>query len=59
MQKSSKNIGEANQTSVLKAQEFAQQMVECYRAGARLLGGCCGTDPSHIKALIETIGKEV
>jgi len=43
----------------MKAEEFAQQMVECYRAGARLLGGCCGTDPSHIKALIEAIGKEV
>jgi 5-methyltetrahydrofolate--homocysteine methyltransferase len=43
----------------MKAQEFAQQMVECYRAGARLLGGCCGTGPSHIKALVEAIGKEV
>lgn len=43
----------------MKAPEFAQEMVECYRAGARLLGGCCGTDPSHIKALVEAIGKEL
>jgi 5-methyltetrahydrofolate--homocysteine methyltransferase len=43
----------------MKAQEFADQMVECYRAGARILGGCCGTDPSHIKALIKAISKEI
>ena len=42
----------------MKAQEFADQMVECYRAGARLLGGCCGTNPSHIKALVNAISKE-
>jgi 5-methyltetrahydrofolate--homocysteine methyltransferase len=51
--------GEGEAQYPMKAQEFANQMVECYRAGARLLGGCCGTDPSHIKALIEAIGKEV
>lgn len=43
----------------MKADEFAEQMVECYRGGARLLGGCCGTDPSHIKALVEAISKEI
>ncbi len=43
----------------MKAQEFADQMLECYHAGARILGGCCGTDPSHIKALVETINKEL
>ena len=42
----------------MKAEEFASQMVACYRAGARLLGGCCGTDPSHIAALVEAISKE-
>jgi len=51
--------GEGEAQYPMKAQEFAQQMVECYRAGARLLGGCCGTDPSHIKALIEAINKEL
>jgi 5-methyltetrahydrofolate--homocysteine methyltransferase len=43
----------------MEAQEFANQMVECYRAGARLLGGCCGTDPSHISALVTEIHKEL
>lgn len=43
----------------MKADEFAEQMVSCYRAGARLLGGCCGTDPSHIKALVDAIGRVI
>ena len=42
----------------MKADEFATQMVECYRAGARILGGCCGTDPTHIRALVEAIWRE-
>lgn len=35
----------------LAAAEFAQEMDSCYAAGARLLGGCCGTTPEHIAAL--------
>ena len=35
----------------LAAAEFAQEMASCYAAGARLLGGCCGTTPEHIAAL--------
>jgi 5-methyltetrahydrofolate--homocysteine methyltransferase len=35
----------------LSPDEFARQMQSCYDAGARLLGGCCGTTPSHIAAL--------
>lgn len=31
--------------------EFAAGMLSCYRAGARLLGGCCGTTPDHIRLL--------
>ena len=30
---------------------FAVGVLECYRAGARIVGGCCGTSPEHIKAL--------
>lgn len=30
---------------------FAAGMLECRRAGARVLGGCCGTTPDHIRAL--------
>ena len=35
----------------LGAREFAEQMKACYDAGARLLGGCCGTTPEHIAQL--------
>ncbi len=31
--------------------EFAAGMLRCREAGARLLGGCCGTTPDHIRAL--------
>ena len=36
--------------------EFAAGMLELKQAGASILGGCCGTDPSYIKALKEAIG---
>lgn len=31
--------------------EFASGISECIRAGARLVGGCCGTSPNHIRAV--------
>lgn len=31
--------------------EFAKGMLELKAAGASILGGCCGTDPSYIRAL--------
>jgi len=34
---------------------FADGMAACVRAGARLVGGCCGTSPAHIKALVELL----
>ena len=30
---------------------FAAGIAECLRAGARLVGGCCGTTPEHIRAV--------
>ncbi|UCF74109.1 MAG: homocysteine S-methyltransferase family protein, partial [Deltaproteobacteria bacterium] len=30
-------------------------MAQCIRAGARLIGGCCGTSPAHISALAEVL----
>lgn len=30
---------------------FAAGIAECIRAGARLVGGCCGTSPEHIRAV--------
>ena len=38
--------------------EFAACMVDILAAGGRILGGCCGTTPAHICALVEaTKGK--
>jgi 5-methyltetrahydrofolate--homocysteine methyltransferase len=37
---------------------FAKGTLKCYKAGARIIGGCCGTTPEHIKILSETIEKE-
>ena len=40
-------------------EDFAAGVLECWRAGARLLGGCCGTSPAHIKAMVELLGREM
>ena len=34
------------------ADEFADSVVEMCRMGAGVVGGCCGTTPEHIKALV-------
>jgi 5-methyltetrahydrofolate--homocysteine methyltransferase len=39
----------------MKPDEFALGMAKCLRAGARLIGGCCGTSPAHISALAEVL----
>lgn len=41
----------------LGPEEFAQEAEELVKAGATILGGCCGTDPSFIKALKEMCKK--
>lgn len=38
--------------------DFASGVRECVRAGARLVGGCCGTSPAHIEAMVELLGRE-
>lgn len=35
----------------LSPQSFAAGICECIAAGVRLVGGCCGTSPEHIRAL--------
>ena len=37
--------------------EFAGGIRECLRAGARLVGGCCGTSPDHTRAVGEILGE--
>ena len=36
---------------------FAKSMEQIAAKGARILGGCCGTTPPHIGAMIETVRK--
>ena len=33
---------------------FAKDLAECVRAGAAIVGGCCGTTPEHIRQLFNT-----
>ena len=33
-------------------EEFAELMAQAAKGGAHLLGGCCGTTPAHIRALV-------
>lgn len=37
--------------------DFAAGIYQCFQAGARLLGGCCGTSPHHIRAAAELLKK--
>jgi len=34
---------------------FAEGIAQCIAAGARIVGGCCGTGPEHIRAVAELI----
>ena len=33
------------------AETFAQHLEELYEAGAKIIGGCCGTSPSHVQVV--------
>ena len=35
--------------------QFAEGIAECQREGAKLIGGCCGTTPEHIRAVAEML----
>ncbi|HCO95562.1 MAG TPA: homocysteine methyltransferase [Phycisphaerales bacterium] len=37
---------------------FAAGIAECLGAGARLVGGCCGTSPEHIRAVAGILGQK-
>lgn len=38
-------------------EDFSDEMVEIAKNGAVVLGGCCGTTPEYIKALVEKVSK--
>ena len=40
------------------AEEFAQKQLQILKNGASTLGGCCGTTPEHIKAMIDLCKNE-
>jgi homocysteine S-methyltransferase len=42
-------------TNLMSPEDFAREALEWVRRGARLLGGCCGTTPEHIRALRESL----
>ena len=35
---------------------YAQQVMECVKVGARIVGGCCGTTPEHIRQIARLLG---
>ncbi len=39
----------------MEPEDFASHMEKLQKAGASVLGGCCGTDPSYIRALVEKV----
>jgi 5-methyltetrahydrofolate--homocysteine methyltransferase len=42
----------------LAPQAFAEGMKRVLEAGARLVGGCCGTTPEHIRCLRQAVGQK-
>ncbi len=36
-------------------EDFAEWLVKIHKAGASLIGGCCGTGPEHIKAMTKKL----
>ena len=52
------NVGlpvEKDGTTVFSSgpEEFAEYMLDVYREGSMVLGGCCGTDPGYIRLVAE------
>ena len=41
----------------LGPEDFARDVVELVKAGASIVGGCCGTTPAHIAALHDVAGR--
>ncbi|SHH81309.1 bifunctional homocysteine S-methyltransferase/methylenetetrahydrofolate reductase [Clostridium grantii] len=38
---------------------FSEVMFDVKKLGAKIIGGCCGTTPSHIKKLTESLNKNI
>jgi 5-methyltetrahydrofolate--homocysteine methyltransferase len=48
-------IADGKAVYTLSAEDFALGMKKIVAAGARMVGGCCGTNPLHIKALANEV----
>lgn len=40
-------------------EQFAQNAAALVEAGADFIGGCCGTGPAYIRALVEALGEKI
>ncbi|MBN1693807.1 homocysteine S-methyltransferase family protein [candidate division WOR-3 bacterium] len=49
---------EGGKVFYMKPKLYATETLECYKAGASIIGGCCGTTPEHIRILSDLIAKE-
>lgn len=49
---------EGNTCYDMQPSQFAEEMKLLQEAGASVVGGCCGTDPSYIRQLKEKLGTE-
>lgn len=43
----------------LKDVDFAKEMLEYIPLGVDIMGGCCGTNPSYIKKLVDNVNKSL
>jgi 5-methyltetrahydrofolate--homocysteine methyltransferase len=42
----------------MEPEPFAAGINKCLQAGARLIGGCCGTTPAHIRAVADLLNRK-
>jgi 5-methyltetrahydrofolate--homocysteine methyltransferase len=49
---------EGGKVFYMEPELYAEQTLRCYKEGASIVGGCCGTTPEHIKTLSELLEKE-
>ncbi len=40
----------------MEPEEYAQGVMKCMENGASIIGGCCGTTPGHIGAVVKMLG---
>jgi 5-methyltetrahydrofolate--homocysteine methyltransferase len=42
----------------MEPEAFATGIAECLRAGACIVGGCCGTTPAHVNAVADVLARK-